>query len=276
MANNTKKAIQEAKAKRSKYFNYYVSNFCLLFNNSVEIVNGDDLPKRYLLKVLRNRGAIAYDKQQKIYLPFTEIGIDLYGLPTQYQLIAYNGVTLMRSPDEVIILRANDLQYPIIEYFNQQAGKIVDIDMSIEQNIEAVKTMSIISVRDTAELLSLANYEYARRIGASVVYKEKGVENTVKVESTNAQYLVDKLLEARKEIINETLASIGIAVANTDKRERVQGLEVMASQGYAQDKLNTLVDTFNYDAETGGLKIRLKANTTLSKNISNTEVSKNV
>lgn len=276
MANNTKKAIQEAKAKRSKYFNYYVSNFCLLFNNSVEVVNGDDLPKRYLLKVLRNRGAIAYDKQQKIYLPFTEIGIDLYGLPTQYQLIAYNGVTLMRSPDEVIILRANDLQYPIIEYFNQQAGKIVDIDMSIEQNIEAIKTMSIISVRDTAELLSLANYEYARRIGASVVYKEKGVENTVKVESTNAQYLVDKLLEARKEVINETLASIGIAVANTDKRERVQGLEVMASQGYAQDKLNTLVDTFNYDAEIGGLKIRLKANTTLSKNISNTEVSKNV
>lgn len=276
MANNTKKAIQEAKAKRSKYFNYYVSNFCLLFNNSVEVVNGDDLPKRYLLKVLRNRGAIAYDKQQKIYLPFTEIGIDLYGLPTQYQLIAYNGVTLMRSPDEVVILRANDLQYPMIEYFNQQAGKIVDIDMSIEQNIEAIKTMSIISVRDTAELLSLANYEYARRIGASVVYKEKGVENTVKVESTNAQYLVDKLLEARKEIINETLASIGIAVANTDKRERVQGLEVMASQGYAQDKLNTLVDTFNYDAEIGGLKIRLKANTTLSKNISNTEVSKNV
>lgn len=276
MANNTKKAIQEAKAKRSKYFNYYVSNFCLLFNNSVEVVNGDDVPKRYLLKVLRNRGAIAYDKQQKIYLPFTEIGIDLYGLPTQYQLIAYNGVTLMRSPDEVIILRANDLQYPIIEYFNQQAGKIVDIDMSIEQNIEAIKTMSIISVRDTAELLSLANYEYARRLGASVVYKEKGVENTVKVESTNAQYLVDKLLEARKEIINETLASIGIAVANTDKRERVQGLEVMASQGYAQDKLNTLVDTFNYDAEIGGLKIRLKANTTLSKNISNTEVSKNV
>ena len=276
MANNTKKAIQEAKAKRSKYFNYYVSNFCLLFNNSVEVVNGNDLPKRYLLKVLRNRGAIAYDKQQKIYLPFTEIGIDLYGLPTQYQLIAYNGVTLMRSPDEVIILRANDLQYPIIEYFNQQAGKIVDIDMSIEQNIEAIKTMSIISVRDTAELLSLANYEYARRIGASVVYKEKGVENTVKVESTNAQYLVDKLLEARKEVINETLASIGIAVANTDKRERVQGLEVMASQGYAQDKLNTLVDTFNYDAEIGGLKIRLKANTTLSKNISNTEVSKNV
>lgn len=276
MANNTKKAIQEAKAKRHKYFNYYVSNFCLLFNNSVEVVNGEDLPKRYLLKVLRNRGAIAYDKQQKIYLPFTEIGIDLYGLPTQYQLIAYNGVTLMRSPNEVVILRANDLQYPMIEYFNQQAGKIVDIDMSIEQNIEAVKTMSIISVRDTAELLSLANYEYARRLGASVVYKEKGVENTVKVESTNAQYLVDKLLEARKEVINETLASIGIAVANTDKRERVQGLEVMASQGYAQDKLNTLVDTFNYDAEIGGLKIRLKANTTLSKNISNAEVSKNV
>ena len=61
------------------------------------------------------------------------------------------------------------------------------------------------------------------------------------------------------------MSYIGVSTANTDKRERVQGVEVRASQGFAKDMLNTLVETFNYDAEQGGIEIRLKANTSLFK-----------
>ena len=42
-------------------------------------------------------------------------------------------------------------------------------------------------------------------------------------------------------------------------------MEVMASQGLAKDMISTLIDTFNYDAEYGGIPIRLKANTSLMK-----------
>ena len=96
----------------------------------------------------------------------------------------------------------------------------------------------------------------------------------LKVQSTGAQYLVDKLLEARKEIINETLQALGISVANTDKRERVQTSEVEASQGYGKDCIQALIDTFNYDAEQGGLPIRLEGNTALIQSFENIEKEK--
>lgn len=267
MATNTRTARKEAQRKRQYYFDSYMSRFIALFHNCVVIENADNLPKRYLLRTLRQRGRIAYDKETGLYLPCVDMGIDVYGLPTAYQLIGYNGFTVQRKPDEVVILRANDISLPIEVYLKQQIQKIVDFDMAIEQNLDAIKTMTIAEVRDQASLLSLANEYENRRLGATVVFKQKtsAPESELKIQSTGATYLIDKLLEARKEIINETLSSIGISVANTDKKERVQTMEVIASQGFALDSLNTLVETFNYDAKQGGLAIRLRGNTSLLK-----------
>lgn len=268
MANNTRRAIREAQEKRKNYEQNYFMDFVSLFTNSVEVENcPSDLPKRYLLRTLFTKGGIAYDKQTNLFLPFVHKGIDVYGLPTGYQLVGFNGLVLDRKPEEVVILRANDLEFPLEPYIIQQIKKIVDIDLAIEQNLEAIKTMTIAEINDESALLSLTNEALAKRIGATIVYKNRnsmqGAE--LKVSNTGAQYLIDKLLENRKEIMNETLSRIGINVANVDKRERVQGEEIRASQGYALDSLGVLVDTFNHDSEIGGLKIRLKGKTSLVK-----------
>lgn len=263
----TRNAVREAKIKRENYFNNYMVRLCSLFHNSVTVENEteDKCPKRYLLRVLLNKGGIAYDRETGLYLPYVKRGVDVYGLPTSYTLVGYNGYNVTRSPEQVVILRANDLKAPLIMYFEQQINKLVDLDLAIEQNLDAIKTMSVAEVQDEASLLSLTNEYNARRLGATVVYKNKqamsGAE--LKVSSTGAQYLGDKLLEARKEVLNETLSTIGISVANTDKRERVQSMEVLASQGYALDSINMLINTFNHDAEVGGITIRLKGNTSL-------------
>lgn len=280
MASNTREARKVALNKRETYGINYMNRLILLFNNSVKVKNQGDLPKRYLLKVLLEQGGIAYDKQTQLYLPYVEQGINVYGLPTKYRLIGYNGFNVSRSPEEVVILRANDYKIPLINYFRMQVDKLVDFDMAIEQNLEACKTMTIAECSDQATLLSMANEIEARRIGATVCFQNKtaNVGNEVKVQSTGAQYLVTDLLSARKEILNETFSTIGISVANVDKRERVQGMEVLASQGYALDSLSTLIDTFNYDAEYGGIDIRLEGNTTLINNeleITNNEVNDN-
>lgn len=266
MATNTRQARKEALIKRDIYFNNYMAQFCILFNESVDVENlPSDLPKRYLLRVLRNKGGIAYDKQTELFLPYVEKGIDIYGLPQEYTLIGFNGFVVSRKPDEVVILRANDLKFPIVQYFEQQIYKLVDLDLAIEQNLEAIKTCSIAEVSDESQLLSLANEYQAKRLGATVIFKNKksmtGAE--IKVSETNAQYLIDKLLENRKKILNETLSTIGINMPNIDKRERVQNEEIRASQGYALDSLNALIETFNHDAKIGGLKIRLKGRTSL-------------
>ena len=278
MANNTRSARREAEKKRKVYADNYRNRFAVLFHNSVSVLNAGDLPKRYLLRVLLEHGGIAYDKETGLYLRYVRGGIDVYGLPEWYNLIGYNGFTVWRKADEVVILRANDLKYPLQEYLDQQIEKIVDFDMAIEQNLEAIKTMTVAEVQDQNTMLSMANEMDSRRIGATVVFQNKSamVGNEVKVQSTGAQYLVDKLLEARKEILNETLQAIGISVANTDKRERVQTSEVEASQGYGKDCIQALIDTFNYDAEQGGLAIRLKGNTSLIEAFDNAKEENNV
>lgn len=264
----TRKEIKTAIEKRKAYENDYRSLFSLLYHNSVLVDNlPNDLPKRYLLRVLKNKGAIAYDKETKLFLPFSRVGIDVYGLPKEYILIGFNGLVLNRKPEEVIILRANDLEYSLEEYIENQVVKLVNYDMAIEQNLESIKTMSFAEVGDMAQLQSIENMQSAKRIGATIVYVNKkalsGCET--KVQQTGAQYLIDKLRQDRKECMNETLSTIGINVANVDKKERVQDAEIRASQGFALDCISTLVETFNHDAKIGGLKIRLKANTSLYK-----------
>ena len=263
---NTKKEYRKAQNKRASYKNNYVALFTELFHNSVEIENSD-IPKRYLIRTLLHKGGIAYDKETGLYLPYDGVGVDVYGLPTDYNLIGWNGYFVSRKADEVVILRANDIKYPMFQYFLQQAERVTDLDMSIDQNLEACKTMAIAYVDDNKQALSLMNIAESRRIGSTIIFENKRatVGSGIRCESTGAQYLVDKLLEARRQILDETFSHIGISVANTDKRERVQGMEVMASQGLAKDMINTLVETFNYDAEYGRIPIRLKANTSLMK-----------
>lgn len=280
MVSTTREARKEALKKRETYRNNYKALFLMLFCNSVEIVTTDEeikkLPKRYFLKNLFNFGSIAYDKETKLFLRYNAYGYDVYGLPKKYHLYGYDGYSIERDANEVVILRANDLSFPLIQYFNAQIEKLVDIDMSIEQNLDACKTMTIVEVNDDSVLNSVANEQNSRRYGASLVIKNKKMmEGTeTKVSSTGATFLVDKMQEVRKIVLNETLSTIGIAVANTDKKERVQGMEVLASEGYAKDCLNTMIDTLNYDAEYGKIPMKFKANTSLAKDFIEQEISK--
>lgn len=270
MASSTKQAVKEAMRKRRNYKNNYEALFRLLFHNSVKINNlPKDLPKRYLLANLLNKGSIAYDKKTQLFLPYTRSGINVYGLPTTYYLIGYNGFFVERKAEDVVILRANDLSYAIANYLDQQADKLVEYDMSIEQNLDAIKTMSIARVGEKSQLLSLANVQNARRIGAMIAYtdNELNIDNSIAVASTGATYIGNDLHENRRIVLNETLSVIGISNSNTDKRERVQSMEVLASLGFAKNCIKTLVESFNYDAAEGGLNIRFEENTELDMNL---------
>ena len=263
--NNSREARREAQRETQLLFSNYLRRFTAYAHNAVEFENLDDLPKRYLMRVLINYGAIAYDKATKLYLRFVPIGYDIYGLPERYQLYGANGYTITRYPDEVVILRINDIQEPLKPYLLIKAKRIAQYDNAILQNLDAIRTMTIYETENDSNVLSMVNEMESRRLGATVFFKNKKAFSgtDLKVSSTGAQYLIDKLQEARQKEINELFATIGTASANTDKRERVQGLEVNASLSYAYDSLYLNVDTFNYDAEVGGIPIRMKPNTSL-------------
>lgn len=265
MAKNSRQARREAIRQNRLYYTMYLRRFIAFAHNSVKFENLGETPKRYIMRTLINYGAIAYDKETGLYLRFVPIGYDIYGLPQQYTLYGYNGYTVTRNPDEVVILRVNDIQEPIKPFLDIKAKRITDYDIAILQNLDAIKTMTIYECSSDAQILSLVNMAESRRLGSTAFYVNNNAfkDTGMKVSSTGAQYLVDKLQEAKQKEINEVYAALGTAVANTDKRERVQAVEVNTSLSYAKDCLFLNCDTFNYDAEYGGLNIRMKPNTSL-------------
>ena len=265
--NNSKEARKEAERQLSEDQAIYYNWFMALLHNSVQFENlPDELPKRYLLKVLFNKGAIAYDKQTKLFLPFCPAGIDIYGLPQKYQLIGYNGYTVWRKPEQVVILRLNDRATPIEPYIYKQSCLLADLDSFLRQNLDSNRTMTIVECESESQRLSLVNEYNARRVGASMVIVNKNALKGTNLTAINtgAQWLVDQCQQVRTEVVNETLQRIGCATANTAKRERVQGAEVIASQGEALDSIYSIIDTFNYDAEVAGLSIRMIPNSSLT------------
>lgn len=264
---NSRQLRAEAQRKRDEYFNYYLGHFSSLLHNTFNVVGEDELPKRYLLRTLIRYGQIIYDKETKLYLRGRGVGIDVYGLPKQYVLFGANGFTVTREAKDVVVLRANDLSIPIFKYFEAQAKKLVEYDMAIEQNLEAIKTMTICRFDTEKNLLSFINQFESRRVGATVCFVNNRASTglDMRVDNTGAQFLVDKLLDARKKVLDETYQKMGIQYANTDKKERVQATEVNASLGLAVDSVYVWVDTFNYDAKFGGLPIRLELNNSLEE-----------
>ena len=261
---------KRAEKRRNEIALDYRNRLGLIFENSIAFENlPAELPKRYLTRVLREKGGIAYDKISGLYLPYVRMGIDVYGLPTGYTLVGYDGTVFTRRADEVIILRTNPHSVPIQQFLDIQIEKIVEFDISIMQNLDAIKTMSVIDVPDIKMLNTLQNLDDSRRIGASVAFASSLATKSLNVFSTNAQFFIDKLNEARREIWNDTLAYLGVSTANVDKRERVQSAEIVATEGYSYDCLNILIDTFNYDAEIGGLPIRVRANTIMYEQLEN-------
>lgn len=277
---SSKQERKRAEKRRNEIASDYRNRLGLIFENSITFENlPDDLPKRYLSRVLREKGGIAYDKISGLYLPYVRMGIDVYGLPTGYTLVGYDGTVFTRRAEEVIILRTNPHSVPVQQFLDIQIEKLIEFDMSIMQNLDAIKTMSVIDVPDIKMLNTLQNLDDSRRIGASVAFASSLATKSLNVFSTNAQFFIDKLNEARREIWNDTLAYLGVSTANVDKRERVQSAEIVATEGYSYDCLSILIDTFNYDAEVGGLPIRVRANTImyqqLENEINNTEVNEN-
>jgi hypothetical protein len=264
---NSRAARRDAEKARDEAALIYVNQWLSLLHNSITIENlPNEVPKRAFLDVLFKHGKIVYDKQTELYLRGVYTGaIDIYGIPKRIQLYGVNGFTVTRdnSLDQIAILRANDKEFPVYTYLLQQARKMVDFDTAINQNLDAIRTQTIMQVADESELLTLVNAYESRRVGATVAYvNENGNFNDVfKVASTGAQYLVDKLLADRKNVLYETLETLGLVGQQQDKKERVQGFEQISGMSYCISNLFTMVDTLNYDAKVAGINLIFKANT---------------
>lgn len=140
-----------------------------------------------------------------------------------------NGEKEVMKRDSVVMYD-NMARRPLLTFINNYAKRLAAIDRVIDLNVSAQKTPWIIT-----------GPEEAKATKKSLIRKLKSNEQFISVNSqigdivqydvlnTNAPYVADKLLDAKKRILDEAVTFLGADNANTDKRERVNTQEVLSN-----------------------------------------------
>lgn len=158
--------------------------------------------------------------------------LDVYGNPVLRR--AYSGYNnyqkLLKSSNSVIIwnnyLRTNS--FLDVKMF---AGRLHNLDRIIDVNANAQKTPVLVQGTEKQRLTLLNLYKEFNG-NAPFIFGDKNLDlNALKVLSTNAPYVCDKIYQLKTQIWNEALTYLGISNINIQKKERLITDEVTRNQG---------------------------------------------
>ena len=206
-------------------------------NLCLSLYEWEGLPKtcdaRHLEKVLFYSGLAGFAKDDRIGW------ISLAALPTKKlnmynEALAYtlDGTNYHKtfSLDNVILCRNNLTRTPTVWAVQQYAERIANAFRTIDINIAAQKTPVLI-VCDEKQKLTMKNVYMQYEGGYPVIYGDKlGFSpDSVRVLTTDAPYLADKLMDHVNALWADFLTYIGINSVGTEKRERLISDEVNAN-----------------------------------------------
>ena len=156
---------------------------------------------------------------------------NVYRIPLLRYVIADNGYHKRLNIKNSVIIYNNYLHLPSTLEVEMFAKRLWDLDCSIDTNARAQKTPIILTC-DESERLTIQNL-YKEYIGNSpVIYGTKKLNaESLKVLSTNAPFVADKLYTLKTQIWNEALTFLGINNMNLTKKERLITDEVTRNQG---------------------------------------------
>lgn len=158
--------------------------------------------------------------------------LDVYGNPVLRR--AYSGYNnyqkLLKSSNSVIIwnnyLRTNS--FLDVKMF---AYRLHNLDRIIDVNANAQKTPVLVQGTEKQRLTLLNLYKEFNG-NAPFIFGDKNLDlNALKVLSTNAPYVCDKIYQLKTQIWNEALTYLGISNINIQKKERLITDEVTRNQG---------------------------------------------
>lgn len=191
---------------------------------------------RYLELHLFQNGSVVYfndDVLGDLCLDVIYNGrLDVYGNPVLRR--AYSGYNnyqkLLKSSNSVIIwnnyLRTNS--FLDVKMF---AGRLYNLDRIIDVNANAQKTPVLVQGTEKQRLTLLNLYKEFNG-NAPFIFGDKNLDlNALKVLSTNAPYVCDKIYQLKTQIWNEALTYLGISNINIQKKERLITDEVTRNQG---------------------------------------------
>lgn len=121
------------------------------------------------------------------------------------------------------------------QIINVYAEKLASVDGAIDSNLINTRFGYIIEAETKAQAEAIKKSFDAISVGEPLVVVKSGTLSTQKnglntfLNNVSNTFIVDRLQDAKRSIMNEFLTAIGINNANTDKRERLNSDEVNAN-----------------------------------------------
>lgn len=207
---------------------------------ALSIFEWTDLPEsmnqRWLERCLYFKGMAALLKDKNYgFINTGAVGggyINIYGIPTKVNCFS-NGYSEMRDvymgiekgiaqDDKAILVMNNWDRVPTCSTIELFALRLANIQRTIDLNIHSQKTPVLI-LTDDKQRLTVKNMYEQYDGNAPAIYGDKNIltADALKVLKTDAPYVADKLIEAKRDTWNEALTFLGVSNLSEEKKERL-------------------------------------------------------
>lgn len=157
--------------------------------------------------------------------------LDVYRIPTERRAYATNGYQRQLDEDNSVLIFNNYLHTNTQWDVEMYARRLYEITRTIDVNVVAQKTPVLIQADETQRLTMMNLYEQYDG-NQPFIFGNKSLDtNGIKVLSTNAPFVSDKLTDLKSQVWNEALTFLGISNVNNVKKERLVTDEVVRNQG---------------------------------------------
>lgn len=218
-------------------FNDYYNRLKLLAKSAFKWENLPNcIDEKWIEKYLFEEGRCMFFKDKEkgfMVTKCTDGGmVNYYDEPTILRPVATNydgsGATYDNN-EECVLIRNNDDCIPTISTIKLYAYRLAEISRTIDINISAMKTPTLITCSEK-QRLTLKNVYHQWNENEPVIFGSKDLDlSGVSVLKTDAPVVFDKLQLQKHQIWNECMTFLGINNANMDKRERLVDDEVQAN-----------------------------------------------
>ena len=195
--------------------------------------------------LIRHGKVMIYNDEQYGVLGLPACGtgeINVYGEPTDWNVFGGNGFNRIIDGEKGVIIRNNALGTNDFNDLETFAYRLNEIELTMDLNLNAQKTPYII-LCDEKERLTFKNILLQVRKFKYAIFGAKRLNpQSIDVLNTKADYLIDKLQNQKRELMNELLTFLGINNHNVQKSERLLVDEVNANNDFILVNLDHMYD----------------------------------
>lgn len=246
MSRNKRKKWESADLNAKTYIDYY-NRLKELALNVFEWKNiPPSVDERFLELALFEFGYCLYFDDKilgNLALTCTIGGqLDVYRIPMLRTAYATNGYNRVMGKHNSVLIFNNYLHTPTELTISLFARRLYEIERSIDVNVKAQKTPTLITASEQ-QRLTMQNLYMQYDGNEPFIFGDRELNTDgIKSLKTDAPFVADKLQILKHQIWNEALTFCGIENSNQDKKERLVSDEVGSNYGNIEAQRNVMLN----------------------------------